>query len=237
MTATTAGTSQTRKTSKKEPADKRRSAWGPAKWLGLALLGTFVGVIVGATGLQGVVNRSVSHTVWFAQHLNSPTAKPNCADQGYYSEITATNSNAIAYYTEPDGSKTYPDNLTSDNDRRTGWVEDGFQKHGKNRDVISWNFKKKSHIRLICVRNGLTDTPASFNNTGQVQSLHVDCDPPVTSHTFPELRSSGAKWQAYQNLRVDCQTDHVIFLITSIYPAQDGSNTDQVSISDVRFFG
>lgn len=202
-------------------------------WLVVTVLGVVVSMIVGATKLQPFIDRNLSHAAWYYHHRN---AKPDCKDHGYYSEINPVNSNAINYL--PDhGKPTYRDDTTSDNNRRTGWVEYNFGQNGPNRDVINWDFSEKSHIRLICVRNGLTDTPYSMNDTGEVRLLHIDCGPDVISHTFADLNPVGMKWEIYQSLHVDCNAGAVVFLIKSIYTARDKSNTDQVAISDVQFYG
>jgi hypothetical protein len=209
------------------------SFWKPVSWIFATLLGVVISMIIGATALQPFITRSVSHVTWFIEKRG---AKPTCNDTGYYNQIRAINSNAVDIMREDNGTLD-TDTNTSDDNRRTAWAEDKFGTRGLNRDVISWNFKSTSHVKLICVRNGLANTPFSFDDTGQVKLLHIDCGSTVFSHTFPNLRADDSRWEDYQDVTVNCETKAVVFVIKTIYPARDKSNSDEVAISDVQFYG
>lgn len=152
--------------------------------------------------------------------------------------MTPDNAEAVDYYHQS-RSDQYIYTNTYDGKRQTAWVEYGWGTHGRNGDIISWDFAHRGSIKLLCVTNGLAKNVQAYRDTGMIKSVQFQgCGKTPETQGLREFSDTSTDaWESPQEIDVSCTTDKITFDITAIYPAQDKKNVDQVGLSEVAFWG
>ena len=191
--------------------------------------------VLGPIGFQARLTDVAARIGWTVQHgLHS---KPTCADTGFYHSRQPINSNANYTYSQP--GVQFRSVNTYDGSRLTAWVEYGWPHANQNEDAISWDFKKSSSIKLICVTNGYANSVHSYEDTGMLKIIRVNgCGATPIVRQLKRLSDKTSNdWEYPQDVALSCTTKSISFVIADRFPAQDKKNVDQVGISEIQFFG
>lgn len=206
-----------------------------ARWLGgkagAGLVGALVGALVTSTLAQSQVATAVDWVSWTVQHGDT---SPTCDNPGYFRPLIPRKAEVSRAFNGI--NSIYGAQAVLDGDANTAWVSPDFP-HKDRSDWIDFSMPTTSRIRLICIRNGFTQSVFSdFRDNGRVKTLSiVGCEngmPPVPMPNvdFEEKRS----WEAYVPIAADCNTSDLKFIITESYPASNGDVS--VAIADVKFY-
>ena len=177
-------------------------------------------------------DRLVSRFLWSATNFSWRTPS-SCEDTGWLKEIDAE---ANAFYK----FDAHPPEHTVDDDKNTAWRQ---RLRGTDNDVIVWalsNSKPDHSIKLICVRNGWTESSKRYIATGRVREyeLHGSRDGNLvrgSCDTSGTLREDRSRFTEFMSVPFTCKADAVRLNIRSTYKGSAGKG--DVAISEVRFYG
>lgn len=204
----------------------------------LAALSKFFWILIGlaiGAALSTPVTESVSWATWHVTNITRNDS-PTCADPGWYHEVKPVDTEAYSTY-PPEKGISYRTGNTVDNERTTAWV--GRFTKNANYDWIAWRFPKAVNIRLICIRNGLTDNYGSYAGNGRVKTAQLTgCGDSkriaFTDHVNLISRTLDAQWTDFKTVAISCTSDRIRLTPTSIFAAND--NSSLAAISDIQFY-
>lgn len=161
---------------------------------------------------------------------------PSCDDPGDLRLVARSEMKATATGFNPDEQlASYEPTRAIDGDSSTAWVEgrpdSDDRKYGEG-EALTITFKPRD-VKLVCIINGYTKTPATYLHNARVRQLTVATDRGITDSVLPEKTLEF--FAGYQAVAVaPGLTASITLTIGTARAGQDSTQEADTAISEVE---